>query len=387
MRTIIRFFFSISFSIFIFAGLALSLDLCRITYDTSQDKTNVVVMVQLPDENLNYKVSSSSEAVTLQIFDFQGMIVSDKDSVDGFIEKVSLIQSSGGEGERGIIFELSDSLLSLVEKRGALLEIKLIKSSIFSEGQNLPFFTTQKYIIGVDDKLSLSVYGNPDLSSTVQVGKDGKLGLSLIGDIQAAGMTVSELAELVTRHLEKDFIVDPQVTIEVVEFNSQWAYVTGQVRNQMRIPLKGNTTLKDAIAAAGGLFYDAGQDIIISRKETDSLESEQIKIDRGDFEEGIANALLYNGDVITVPKAKYAYIQGEVRKPGPIKLDKGMTVLKSISMAQGLTDWADDTVIILRESSGIQVASKYNLKKMREGKAPDVELKPGDVIIIKKRFL
>jgi polysaccharide export outer membrane protein len=384
---IIRFWLFASFLLLLFSGHILSLSLCKITYDVSPERTSVIAKIHLPDENLNYRISSSSTAVIFQLPDYQGIIVSDKDKVEGFIEEVSLFEGGGTGNIRGVTLKLEDSLLSLIEKHGSSIEIKLVKTSDFSGMQNLPFFTEQKYIIGIDDKLSFSVYGNPDLSSTFQVGKDGKVNLSLVGDIQAAGLTVSQLTNQVTQFLAKDFIVDPQVSIEVVEYNSQWAYVTGQVRNQMRVALKGNTTLKDAIAAAGGLFYDAGQDIIISRKKESSQESEQIKISRADFEEGIANALLLNGDVITVPKAKYAYIQGEVRRPSEIILVKGITLLKSISIAQGLTDWADDTVIILRESSSGQVALKYNLKKIREGKAPDVILMPEDVVIVKKRFL
>lgn len=383
----LRFCFCILFIFSFLIGYTLAIDLCRITYKMSPDQSYLLARIHLPDENLNYKVNTSSEQVTFQLSGYQGMIISDKDRVEGFVEKVSLIESSGKQGGRGISLMLKDAILSMVEKHGATLEIKLVKSSAFPGLMGLPFFTEQKYIIGINDKLSFSVYGNPDLSSTFQVGTDGKINLSLVGDIQAAGLTVSELTNQVSQLLAADFIVDPQVTIEVVEYNSQWAYVTGQVRNQMRVALRGNTTLKDAIAEAGGLYTDAGQDIIISRKKAGSQDSEQIKISRADFEEGIANALLFNGDVITVPKAKYAYIQGEVRRPGSIMLDKGITLLKSISMAQGLTDWADDTVIILSESSSGKITSRYNLKKIREGKAPDVILKAGDVIIVKKRFL
>lgn len=387
MRKIIKCGVLISFILFLLTSVILSQEICRITYEVSSDKTSTVVKIHLPDEGLDYRIGSSPRAVTFEIFNYQGIVVSDKDRVEGFIDEVSFFERGEEKKERGVILKLSDSMLSLVEKRGDSIKVKLIKSNSFLGIQGIAFFAEQKYTIGIDDKVSFSVYNNPDLSSTVQVGKNGKVNFSLIGDIQAAGLTVSELTDQVTQLLAKDYIVDPQVTIEVVEYSSQWAYVTGQVRNQVRIPLKGNTTLKDAIAEAGGLFFDSGQDIIISRKKENTEGSDQIKINREDFEEGIVNILLFHGDVITVPKAKYAYIQGEVRRAGEIILDRGITLLKSISMAQGLTDWADDTVIILRETNGGQVAEKYNLKKIREGKAPDVSLKPGDIIIVKKRFL
>ncbi len=380
--------FFVSLVLLFLSGVAFPLDLCRITYEESQDEASAVVArIQLPDESLDYRVNSSPQMVTIEILDFSGIIVSDKDRIEGFIDNISLLEKREESGERVILFELSKSYLSLIEKHGTSIKLKFSKSNAFSKIPELPFYTERKYMIGIDDKLSFSVYNNPDLSKTTQVGKDGNVNFPLLGDIQAAGLSVSELTDQVTQLLEKDYIVKPQVSIEVIEYNSQWAYVTGEVRNQMRISLKGNTTLKDAIAEAGGLSSFAGPDIIISRKKEGSEESEHMRIDTTDFEEGIANALLIHGDVITVPKAKYAYIQGEVSRSCEIRLEKGLTLLKAISIAQGLTDWADDSVIILRESNGNQVSEKYNLKKIREGKAPDVPLKPGDVIIVKKRFL
>ncbi|MEW5807027.1 MAG: polysaccharide biosynthesis/export family protein [Acidobacteriota bacterium] len=361
-------------------------NICRLSYEVQSDGKEMTVTISLPETGTDYRIDTDAGLVSLQLENFQGIIVSEKDRVEGFVEKVYLKEGNTQEKKgKETILKLSGAFLSGMEKKGNALRLRFVK--IASDAGNRQLTIEERYVIGPDDKLSISIYNNPDLSRTVQVGKDGKTNFALIGDVDVAGLTILQLTDKITQLYARDYIVDPQVNIEVVEYNSQWAYITGEVRNQRRVALKGNTSLKDAIAEVGGLTGLAGTEIIITRKTGSGMESEQIRIDRTDFEEGIANIMLMNGDVITVPKMKYAYIQGEVKRNCDFPLEKGMTLLKAISIAQGLTDWYDETVEIFRESENGQIKEKYNLKKIMDGKSPDVPLKAGDIIIVKRRFL
>ncbi len=361
-------------------------DICKLVYTVSPTGKEIDITVILPDKNADFKVESSASSLSLVLTEFEGIIVSEKDRVEGFIEKVSLggADETSGKG-REILLHLSGSYWDGIEKEGSSLLLRLRKFS--SETGTAPLASEQKYIIGIDDKVLISVYNNPDLTKTVQVGKDGRANIALIGDLDIAGLTVSLLTNRLTELYAKDYIVDPQVTVEVVEYNSQWAYVTGEVMQKRKIPLKGTTTLKDAIAEAGGLTAFAGNEILISRKAVSGGDAQQLRVDRAELEEGTTDIRLVNEDVITVPKIKYVYIQGEVKRNCDLPLEKGMTLLKAISIAQGLTDWADDVVEILRETPQGQIKERYNLKRIMDGKNPDVPLKPGDIIIVKKRFL
>jgi polysaccharide export outer membrane protein len=114
-----------------------------------------------------------------------------------------------------------------------------------------------------------------------------------------------------------------------------------------------------------------------------------IRIERREFEAGLKNPVLEHGDIVDVPRAAYCYIQGEVRSPGRIPIERETTLLKAITLVGGLNEWADrKNVRILPGGDGDPGAEEVvvNLKKIQAGKAPDPVLKGGEVVVIKRRF-
>lgn len=107
------------------------------------------------------------------------------------------------------------------------------------------------YIIGDDDVLSIAVWKEPDISKQVPVRSDGKISLPLVGEVQAAGRTPSQLEEDITARL-RSYITDPEVTVIVQQINSQKYNILGQVNKPGSYPLTTGTTIVDAIATAGG---------------------------------------------------------------------------------------------------------------------------------------
>jgi polysaccharide biosynthesis/export protein len=107
------------------------------------------------------------------------------------------------------------------------------------------------FIIGNDDVLSISVWKEPDLTKELPVRSDGKISLPLIGDIQAAGRTPSQLEQDIADRL-KTYIANPQVAVIVQEIKSENFNVLGQVAKPGSYPLASGTTVVDAIATAGG---------------------------------------------------------------------------------------------------------------------------------------
>lgn len=112
--------------------------------------------------------------------------------------------------------------------------------------------TQTPYRIGVDDVLTISVWHEPDLSRSVPVRPDGKISLSLVGDVTAAGKTAMELEGQLKLALSK-FIKDPQVTVIVSDIRSQRINVIGQVTRPGSFPLTQAMGVLDAVAQAGGL--------------------------------------------------------------------------------------------------------------------------------------
>lgn len=109
----------------------------------------------------------------------------------------------------------------------------------------------ETFIIGNDDILAISVWKEPDLTKQIPVRSDGKISLPLIGDIQAAGRTPSQLEVDITDKL-KSYITDPQVAVIVQQINSLKFNILGEVAKPGAYPLTAGTTIVDAIAIASG---------------------------------------------------------------------------------------------------------------------------------------
>lgn len=160
------------------------------------------------------------------------------------------------------------------------------------------------YTIGVTDVLKITVWKNPELSiDAVPVRADGMISVSLINDVQAEGLTPEELKDVITRELS-EYIAEPNVTVIVVQMNSRFVSVIGEVAQDTRVPLTRDLRVLEAIAQAGGFgpFADKS-DVRIVRRNADGTETE-FRFDYVAYIRGRApgtNIVLQHGDTIVVP--------------------------------------------------------------------------------------
>jgi len=112
---------------------------------------------------------------------------------------------------------------------------------------------TAEYRIGAQDQLEITVFQIEDLNRTVRVNSTGQVSLPLIGTVLAGGLTVDELEKLLAQKLSETYLQDPQVSVFVKEFSSQQITMEGAIASPGIFPLKGRTTLLQAIATAGGV--------------------------------------------------------------------------------------------------------------------------------------
>jgi len=108
------------------------------------------------------------------------------------------------------------------------------------------------YRIGPLDDLDVVVYQDKDLTETVDVDGSGRIVLPFVGQLEAAGKTPAELADLVTAKLSASYFQNPQVAIVVKKAVSQQVTVEGEVTKPGVYPIVGRTTLIQAIALASG---------------------------------------------------------------------------------------------------------------------------------------
>ncbi len=108
------------------------------------------------------------------------------------------------------------------------------------------------YVIGTSDVVTVTVYKEPTLSSSVLVRPDGMISLPLLGDVKADGKTPLQLADDVTAKLKK-YVQDPNVTVTLTAMNSKKVYLIGEIGKTGPIDMTSGMTLLQAIATAGGL--------------------------------------------------------------------------------------------------------------------------------------
>jgi polysaccharide export outer membrane protein len=163
------------------------------------------------------------------------------------------------------------------------------------------------YRIGVDDRVQVSVWRNPELTVLAPVRPDGKIAVPIIGDVQVGGLTPSEVAESIKKRLS-EYIREPNVAVIVTELRSHEflsrVRVTGAVRTPRSINHRQGMTVLDAILEAGGVTEFASPNRSrLFRKTQTKTEVFDIELDdilrKGRLE---TNLLLSPGDVITVPE-------------------------------------------------------------------------------------
>src|SRR5215469_9809649 len=111
---------------------------------------------------------------------------------------------------------------------------------------------TRLALLGPGDSVTVQVYGQPDMTSTVYVGNDGTIHIPLAGAIQVAGVTPVEAAERVAKALhDGGYFVNPQVTLTLNNSRSERVAVLGEVRNPGSYAIDPSTSVIDLVAAAG----------------------------------------------------------------------------------------------------------------------------------------
>jgi polysaccharide export outer membrane protein len=158
------------------------------------------------------------------------------------------------------------------------------------------------YVIGPGDLLSIDVWKEEELSKQVSVRLDGRISLPLVNDVQAAGLTSTELRNQLTEKY-KDFVDVPEVAVTVIESRSKRIYLLGKVARPGEYALQKNMTIVQAISLAGGLaeWADAS-DVKLIRKIKGTERTFRVDYDAIVSGEDLSqNVLLQPDDTIFVP--------------------------------------------------------------------------------------
>lgn len=228
------------------------------------------------------------------------------------------------------------------------------------------------YILGVNDTVTVTVYGQPEFNVTTRIKPDGTVVMPLIGPIQANGKTVLSLAEDIKKVLvQKGYLKDPIVNIEIGTYASKTVNVAGRVSRPGVYPLDQQYRVLEMLLKAGWVQNIYGD--IYLRRGSDyteiTLKTEQLVRGAPD-----KNPVLQPGDTIYVPDPDTFIIYGQVSRPGTYPLMPGMTIREAIATAGGVTALGSEKRVAIAKPGQKDIPAK----------AGDPVAK-GDIIYVKER--
>jgi polysaccharide biosynthesis/export protein len=252
----------------------------------------------------------------------------------------------------------------------------------------------EDYVIGPEDVLQVSVWMHPELSSPVTVNSDGGITFPPIGEVKAAGLTPTQLADRLGDRLSTYLRQTSTVTVTVTQFLSHSIYISGAVAKPGRYGFEKIPGIVDAISQAGGAVPGADlSQVQVIRREADRRRTFNVDVGSA-MRDGIGVNLpaLKPGDTIVisggmggaVAPGDASGVLGEVGKPGLYPVGTGQELWTLLAAAGGLTSRGNlsDVRVITRQQAG-QAVVLVNLKEQlhRGTKTPFV-VHAGDVVVV-----
>jgi polysaccharide export outer membrane protein len=243
------------------------------------------------------------------------------------------------------------------------------------------------------DVLSVAAFDEPDISGEFPVAQDGTINHPLLGRVPLAGQTVAAAQKTLWTLLEKDYLVNPRITVAVVRSVGRRVFVAGEVQKPGAYAMEPDETMTviRLMSLAGGLKPTAApaQAGILrldgTRQRAIAVDLERLHASGG----GAGDVPLQSDDVLVVPQAegRQAVILGEVRKPGsyPIPAGQPVTLVGLISQAGGFTELAaPGRVRVVRQEGGNPRTMLVDVGAVLKGDArdKDLPLQAGDVVMV-----
>lgn len=266
----------------------------------------------------------------------------------------------------------------------------------FTETNGVP-----EYVLGFGDVLEVNLRGLEQVKENIIVRSDGTVSFSMVQNVRAAGLTVKELNDELTKELKR-YLREPNIDVEVTEYKSKMISLQGALLSVStlggektgpgRYPLKGKTRVLDLILEAGGTTPDATLDRVqLIRGDRSYRLNIQRVLNTGDSQD---NVVLQADDIVVVPgisrQSKKVVILGEFGSPSVYIFPEDVTFLEAVGQAGGLTNQAiRNDIRIIRTVDGTPHMFSLNYEQIVKGAQLDknIPLESNDVIYASRSFL
>jgi polysaccharide export outer membrane protein len=230
-----------------------------------------------------------------------------------------------------------------------------------------------EYRLGAGDVVRVSVYQNPDLTLEARISEAGMISYPLLGAVKLQSLTVGQAEKRIADGLRNgNFVRQPQVSVLVMQVRGHQASVLGQVNRPGRFPIEtADLRLSDLLASAGGVAPGGAELVTIVGTRDGKPFRREVDLPamfRSPQREG--DVVIENGDTIYVDRAPLAYIYGEVQRPGPLRIERGMTVMQALATGGGLTQRGTEKGMRVHRRGGdgkVQVIQPSMDEPLRDG--------------------
>jgi polysaccharide export outer membrane protein len=296
----------------------------------------------------------------------------------------------------GLAFVLALAVLPVCAQQTQSPELRAATTSVAAPQVTKPVVNDDlRYRIGPGDILDIKVFNKPQFNREgVRVDQRGMIRMPLIKEEILAACQTEEALETKITELLKEYIREPQVTVQIKEYQSEPVAVLGAVRAPSRFQLQRRVRLLELLTFVNGPTDNAGRNVQVVHLGTraacegapaDSVATtvdsyKLVDILRGDDK---ANPYLQPGDVVSIPVADQVFVIGNVIRPTALPLTEPLTVSRAIAMAGGTQiDTKKSSIRIIRQTPGTTEKTEIvvDLEAVNRHKAEDPVLMANDIV-------
>jgi len=275
-----------------------------LTFEASEDEAIVALQTSIPVPQFTCTLAETEPRQVVIDFPVAKSRLKKRYSLNSPLVREALVEKTPEPGlALRIRLTLGEGVLAAVQLAGQGLTLR------FQGGVPAPIqaaATSAEYLVGAGDKLEIAVFGHPDLNKILEVRGDGTIDFPLIGAVPVAGRGLPQIGQEIKSLLGRKYVVDPQVSVNVREYGSQWVTVMGEVRTPGRHILRRNMLLIDLLAEAGGLTPFANRRQIEVLRPAGNDLRRKLVVNFKAIEDGkSADLPLLAGDVVIVPRRTF----------------------------------------------------------------------------------
>lgn len=381
------------FFLFIVPAFLMASEYGSINHLYVKDKSKVIIVTE-GVKKINYFELSSPERIVIDYYNAENKLINDAKNVEVSKDaKIKNVRTNQFDREtvRTVIELQKPYKYEITRLNGEILveisdEMRTVKEGKKTENAVEPVNNDNNidtHMIEENDILNIIVTPADEVSKEIVVQSDGKITLSLLGEIKVKGLTVSQLKKLIEERL-REYVENPRVSVTVKTFGYRNIFITGHVVKAGVYNYKEGMKLLELITLAGG-FADKTDLKNVKIYRGEDKDKKTIIIDASKLREESKDVALFAGDIIEVSKIiGEIFMIGEIRNQGSYEYKENLKLIELISKAGGFTDKAEiSSVRILRGNPPKSIIVDVG-KIMRGEQSSDFVLEPGDLVFVSK---